>query len=644
MNQRLLYHYNTELAHFRQASAEFARRHPKIAGRLALDPNGKEICPDPFVERLLEGVAFLTARIQLKFEAEFPRLSQSILETILPHYVAPTPSMLIARFEPELNDPALADGFLLPRGTTLRGELTRGVSTPCEYRTAHDVHLWPLEIKEASYLTLQLGQLGLPAGHKVKSALRLRFHLTAGLRAQALKLDTLPIYLHGSASEISHRLYEDIFAHLSAAFLQTGNRPSVKTALLPAPAIRPVGFSSREALLPPASRSFEGYRLLSEYYRMPERFLFFEVQGLRDILKRWDTETFDLILAFDEVDTSLENRVDHTAFELFCTPAINLFPKRLDRVQITDRFPEYHVVPDKTRPLDYEIHSLLSVEGVGETQGDTQPFTPFYFSYDRDLSAQAYYTLYRRQRALSERETLNGPVSKYLGSDAYLSLVDAQHAPFSPKLQQLSISALCSNRHLPLQMPIDTGRTDFNLDVNAPVLATRCITGPTPPGASVTEGEISWRVISHLSLNYLSLLNNEKEERGSAAGLEESGLAVSAVQGDRAAALREILALYAERSNESLRRQLQGLRSVSSEAVYRRVQTGGPIGFGRGLQISVECQEGEFTGAGVFLFGAVLEQFFSKYVSINSFTEMILLCERGLVKQWPAQPGRRPVL
>ena len=152
MDRRLLNHYNIELAHLRQTAAEFAQEFPKIAGRLALDREAKEICPDPFVERLLEGFAFLTARVQVKLDAEFPRLTQSLLETVYPQYLCPMPSMAIVRFEPD-HQAVPPESYLIPRGTVLRSNLRPGDRTACEYRTAHDVQLWPLRLNEARYYT-----------------------------------------------------------------------------------------------------------------------------------------------------------------------------------------------------------------------------------------------------------------------------------------------------------------------------------------------------------------------------------------------------------------------------------------------------------------------------------------------------------
>lgn len=611
-------------------AAEFAREYPKVAGRLALDGDGKESCVDPFVERLLEGFAYLTARVQLKFEAEFPRFTQSLLESLYPHYLAPVPSMLVVHFEPDLDEGGLAGGYVVPRNTILRSNIGQHINTACEFRTAHEVTLLPLRLKEAKYYTRDISSLGLPATIKGKAALVLRLEVTAGLSLKNITADRLNFYIRGSG-DIAGKIYEQIFAQAEGVVFQTGTARNRVSRTLPASCIRSMGFGEDEALLPPSPRSFEGYRLLREYFAFPQRFLFFELHGIASTLATLQGNTLEIVLPLALPELELENRIDASAFEMFCTPAINLFPKRLDRVALSDRFSEYHVVADRTRPVDYEIFELTRVEGVGSKAGDEQRFTPFYFNYDRDLHAKAYYTVNRVPRVISSKEKQFGAVSySYTGSELYLTLVDGNNAPRRPDLQQLALGALCTNRHLPIQMPLGVGKTDFYLDISAPIVKTRCISGPSAPIPSSAHGELSWRIISHLSLNYLSLLNDEKQEG--------------------AQALREMLRLYAESGGSdnrdaAWRKQVDGLRSVTSKPVIRRVITPGPIAFARGLEVNVVFQESEFTGAGVFVLGSVLEQFFAKYVAINSFTETVLsTVERGEVMRWPAHPGRRHIL
>ncbi|MGH8022967.1 MAG: type VI secretion system baseplate subunit TssF, partial [Limisphaerales bacterium] len=524
MDERLLDHYNTELRHLREMAGEFAREFPKIAGRLSLDKDAKEICPDPYVERLLEGFAYLAARVHLKLDAEFPRFSQALLETIYPHYLSPIPSMAVARFEPESGDSSLAAGFSIPRGALLRGNLGKGERTACTFQTAHAIRLLPLRIDEVRYFTRDVGELELPSELRAKAAIRLRLAATAPVPLKEIAMAPLTVYLRG-ADELPAMIYEQILARKSALVIQCPAKPGKTLALLPAENVRRVGFSEEESLLPPSPRSFEGYRLLREYFAFSQRYLFLGFDGFGDALALATGEQIDLIVPLQEADTRLENRVTSSAFELFCAPIINLFPKQLDRIEISDKFSEFHAVADHNRPLDFEVFEIQTVTGYGAETGQEQEFRPFYLARDTDTETGAFYTLNRVPRMLTAKEKQFGGRSTYAGTEVYLSLVDAGSAPYRTDLRQLGIRALCTNRHLPIQLAVGLGATDFTLETNAPVASIRCLSNPTIPRPSWAEGRFSWRLISHLSLNYFSILESKN--------------------GDGAAALREMLRLYA---------------------------------------------------------------------------------------------------
>ncbi|HYV30778.1 MAG TPA: type VI secretion system baseplate subunit TssF, partial [Candidatus Binatia bacterium] len=458
MDERLLEHYNKELRHLREMAGEFAREFPKIAGRLALDKDARDICPDPYVERLLEGFAWLSARVHLKLDAEFPRFTQSLLETVYPHYLCPIPSMAVVRFDPEEKDAALASGLVLKRGTLLRSSIGKGERTACSFQTAHDVRLLPVRLAEVRYFTRDVAELNLPAELHAKAAIRLRLQVTTALPFKEVALDPLSIFLRG-ADETPAQVYEQIFSRKCALVVQSATERGRTLATFPAANIRRVGFANGEALLPPSPRSFEGYRLLREYFAFPQRYLFFEVSGFAETVKRCPDNQMDLVIALKEQDTRLEGRIDATFFELFCSPVINLFSKQLDRISLSDRFSEFHVVPDRNRPLDFEVFEMESVVGHGATAGEEREFRPFYLAKDTDLAAGAFYTTNRVPRVLTAKEKQFGPKSAYSGTELYLSLVDANAAPYRSELRQLGLRALCTNRHLAIQMAKGVGRT-----------------------------------------------------------------------------------------------------------------------------------------------------------------------------------------
>ena len=623
MNRTFLGLYNNELHHLREVAGEFAREFPKIAGRLALDKDAKEECPDPFVERLLEGFAYLAARVQLKLDAEFPRFTQSLLETVYPHYLCPTPSMAVVQMEPDLQSAGTPEGFAIPRGSVLRGTSSAS-DTSCEFRSAHDVRIWPLRVAEGKYLTRSMAELGLPDSLRGKAAIRIRLQTNAGVKLKTLELDRLPVFVRG-LNETPCAIFEQIFARASHVIVRTTKANGNVCQVMPATTLKRVGLREDEALLPSAPRGFEGYRLVHEYFAMPERFLFFEFTELQQAIRKCDCEQVDLIILLKEAEPRLENVVDAESFDLFCTPVINLFPKRLDPISLGERFSEYHAVADKTRPLDFEIYQIQKVVGQGASAESQQMFQPFYLARDVDMESAAYFNAHRVPRVLSAREKQFGAMSSYTGSEIYLSLVDGRSAPYHAELAQLNVTALCSNRHLPIQLVTRQGKSDFRLDLFAPVSAIRCVAGPTDPRPAHPDGEIAWRVISHMSLNYLSLLNAE---------------------GDAGpAGLREILKLYCDMTDARSQKQVDGILAVFCKPIIRRVESPGPLTFGRGLEVTVEFDEHGFEGTGIFILGSVLEQFFSRYVSLNSFTETVIRSQqRGDIVRWPAHPGKRPII
>ena len=625
MDPRLLEYYNIELQHLREMGAEFAHQFPKIAARLGM--NGLEVA-DPYVERLIEGVAFLASRVQLKLNAEFPRFTQALLDIVYPHYLAPTPAMLVAQLQPDPNDPNLVGSKTVPRGTSMTATSAADERTACDFRTAHDVVLWPIQIVSASYFSFapDLPLNTLPLAVPVKGGVRIRLKTGEGLKFAQLPLDRLSFYISGG-EEVANRLHELCAGRTVGTLVVHGKGAARRHTFVSGSNVRAAGFDDEQALLPVTLRGFQGYRLLQEYFAFPERYRFVDVAGLAPAIRQAAVDEIELVLLFDRGQPGLESVVDQTQFSLFCTPAINLFPKRADRVHLSDNTHEYHVVADRTRPMDFEIYEVTAVVGHGGGADSDQTFLPLYTAYasHRDREHPAYYTVRREPRLPSQSQKRRGARSTYIGTEVFLSLVDPSEAPFRSELRQLSIQTLCTNRDLVLQMPIGRGASDFTLDVAAPVKSIRVVSGPSRPAAPLADGAVAWRAINHLSLNYLSLVESTPEQG--------------------AAALRELLELYVRAANVGLKKQVDGLRSVAVRPVVRRLPGSHPIVFGRGLEITLAVDELAFEGASAFLLGAVLARYFTGHVSINSFTETVLRSEsRGEIHRWVPQWGARPTL
>ncbi|HWO14021.1 MAG TPA: type VI secretion system baseplate subunit TssF, partial [Polyangiaceae bacterium] len=437
---------------------------------------------------------------------------------------------------------------------------------------------------------------------------------------------SLPLFLRGD--EVAAKLYEQLVGANIGMVLQPTTRPVEFMPVRRGRTVAAVGFDEEHALLPTGDRTFEGYRLLHEFFALPQRFMFVKLQELAPMLREAATDSIELVLLFDRVEPRLEGVVQAANLALFCTPAINLFPRTGDRVQLDPNNYEHLVVPDRMRPKDFEIHTITRVVGHGDPGTDGAEFAPMYApsrARGRDRGDMSY-TVRRRPRALDPDalERAQDPRTPYIPSESYLSLVDGDHGQFRPGMRQLSVNTLCTNRALPLLLRPRGGHLEFDDHSGAPVEAVRCVAGPTPPRASPAFGDVSWGLLSHLSMDFATLIRKP---------------------GEGAGALRHLLSLYSSLASREHFAQIDGIVDLTTQGVVRPLPFPGPMTFGRGLEVTVTCDESAFVGSSSFLLGAVLGRFFAKYASINSFTETVLRSQqRGEVMRWPIEAGQRSTL
>jgi len=365
---------------------------------------------------------------------------------------------------------------------------------------------------------------------------------------------------------------------------------------------------------------------------MPERFLFIELSNLKPIFEMCPGREVDLIFLFRSAHSRLTGAVKASNFALFCSPAVNLFSQKANRIRLTPGRARYHIVPDGGRPFDFEVHGVSEAFGYGDRAEPEMKFLPYHELNDRRYyrGREGYYTLIREPDQPSGQDwDYRGDRPRYTANEVYASLVDGRKNPFGGKLKELDLTLVCTNRDLPLRMPVGSGDTDLTLQTGPAVESIRCLVGPTPPRSCIALGKKAWPLISHLSLNYLSLRDTDAETG--------------------AAALREILSIYADFGERVMKKQIEGLLSISSEPTlapfYFTGTVPAPPTFQWGLKITITVDEKAFEGYGPFVFGAVLEQFLPHYVSELSFTEMVLATnERGVIMRWPLRTGRRPLV
>jgi type VI secretion system protein ImpG len=625
VNDNFLKYYNKELRHIRETANEFSQQYPKIAGRLGIET--LEVA-DPYVERLLEGFAFMAARVQLKIDAKHPELTQQLMNIIYPHYQAQTPSCAIVQFTPISGEGSLLSGFDIDNHTQMWSRTGNDKqATPCQFRTTQNTTLWPIELSGVKYFSSNsaLSAAGWHGPEKCKAGIRFQLSTQPGIDFSQLPIDELVLHIAGE-DDLPIKLYEQIFANGLGYIIKDKSKPESQGQFFSADHIEQSGFEDEEALLPYPDRSFQGYRLLQEYFTFPKRFLFFKFTALRKFLKDFSGSDIEITILLDKSHSELTTLTTQDQFKLFCTPAINLFQKNSERVRLEKGQYQYHISPDRTRPMDFEIYRVDKVRGYKSGAQTSQSFLPFYGHNDhvQDHLDSGFFTTIRKPRKhSSQQKRLGARSNSYLGSEIHLSIVDSNNAPFQFDLKQLGVDLLCTNRDLPLHMPTGRGNTDFTLETGAPIECIKVITGPSTPIQAKPPSEISWQFVNQLSLNYLSLCDSDE-------GADK---------------IRQLLRLYSNSQNPSIEKQIEAIKKIRSKPINRQLMFSDKVAYCRGLEIELECDESGFEGQGIYLLGAVLEKFFSKYVSINSFTQLTLTStRRGKIHTWPPKVGGQPIL
>lgn len=618
IDPRLLRHYNDELAYLREEARAFGEEHEAVAGRLGLKTPTD---PDPYVERLLEGVAYLGARVQLKIEDQYPEFTQHLLHAVQPHYLAPTPSMCIAGFEPKEGDPILMKGHRVPRGTPLTATAGEQGGVPVEFRTAHEVTLWPLKITQVEYLASRaaVAPFASAANVRAEAGLRLRFAATPGAALPKVLPKSLPLYLAGSEA-VPAELYRQIIGETLAVIGRSADAAAGPEGWRKLPLPEQVGFDDDQALLPAELRSFRGYRLLNEYFACPERFLFVDLPDLARAFAG-SPDACDVVLLFSRSAPTLHNALEASNFRLHATPAINLFEKQLGRVRVSRFEHEHHVIPDRARPLDFEVFRVLEVKAHAANSVDARTVAPLY-AYGAllyDWKEAIFYTTQLRPRRLSTREQRLRRRGEYTGTETWISLTAPGDATRLDGVDELAVKALVTNRELPELLRF-AGERHFTVS-GVPVRGVTVLRAPTRPQPPIGMGDAAWRVIGHLTPNYMTLAPED---------------------GSDPAVLRDHLALYGRQDDAASRRQIDGVLGIHSSRVARRVPGMERMAIARGHRIQVTLDDKAFDKGRMFLFSAVLERFLAEFASINAFTEThVSSSNEGEFQRWPLRIGRR---
>lgn len=613
MSETLYRYYERELLFIRQMAQEFARQYPAAASRLMLEPNRSV---DPHVERLLEGFSFLTARIQQKLDDDFPELTDALLGVLYPHYLRPIPSFGIVEFQGDAAN-AQPSGLDIPRGSKLHTRKFEELA--CQFRTCYGVTLWPVELTEARLQSPPFPP-GLQPPAQTAAVLRLSLSCQGDMRFTNLELETLRLHLYGD-NQLVPRLYELIFNHtLQVAIRSTDTTANVPPVILtPEECLKQVGFERDEGLLPYPPQSFLGYRLLTELFAFPQKFLFVDLAGWRQVAAAGMGRQVEVVLYLDRTLPNLEQEVDRETFRLGCTPIVNLFEQTCEPVALTHARTEYRVTPDVHHPRGMEVYSIDEVTAADPRS--TTEFQPFY-----TLKHENSWSGSRTRRAFWHSSRRASLVDGDPGTEVHLNLVDLDFNPRLPADAVLIVRSTCTNRNLPLMLQQAGDALAFELEAAVPLAGIRTLRTPTAPLRPPLGRGAHWRLMSHLTLNHLSLTDDDQGR----------------------AALQEILRLYDFSDPEAgaqlaaVNKQLiDGILGLSSRRTVARLDSPAGSGFCRGTEILLELDEQKYVGTGAFLFASVLERFLGLYASVNSFTQLVARTRQGegVLKCWPPRAG-----
>lgn len=645
MNRAFLELFNRELQLLYERSGQFAEEFPGVADRLG---GLTRETMDPGLMSVLQGSAFMAARVQLKLKSEFAQFTSSLLDQLLPNYLAPIPAATLVQATPPYEDPGLIEGRRFARGNYLDAvyvEKERRVA--CRFRLRSDLELWPLHVTEAEYYAtpapLHAKRLEVAPG--VVAGLRLGFRrLSAAPGAEKangakpdgpvkdVKVDRLPVHIRGAMGD-AIAVYEQLFANcrrITIRYEDSFGDPHFITA--PLGLIEQIGFGEAETLAENDDRVFSGFNLLLDFFSFPEKFVGFRLNGLRKLLAGIDAPAFEIIFEFSSAVPRLASVVRPDMFALYTVPVVNLFEMNCSRVPIRRREHEHHVVPDRSRTLDFEAHRIIDVYAHYQGRKDKVPVFPLY-SQPREnirVADALYYTARRLPRRRTNEERRTGAISTYVGTELFVSLYEPARIDDRDRVRELSVRVLASNRHLTDQLPIGEAGADFYL-VDDTSIPLRCVSGITRARESLVTlerkrsdaapfGAPQWKLINFLARNHLGIVDHDEH--------------------DRAAGLRELLSLFADLSDTISDQRIRGIESVSSRPIVRRLRQKNGFNAARGVEITVTLDEKAFEGIGVFLLGAVLDRFFAEYTSINSFTETVIETrQRGVIKRWPPRGG-----
>lgn len=608
MNRDLHLYYEKELAFIKNDAKRFAEMYPKIAGRLKL---GADELEDPLVERMISAFALLNAKTQQRLDDDFSEISDAILESLYPHFLQPIPSAAIVQLKAQLGTSEIEQV-----GSDIQFYTQPVKGTRCRFTTIYPIDVLPLNLTEAK---LSFRPFSAPGSNQVEGNAILHIKLKTfdkDLKIKDLKISQLRFFLSGDSS-LMLKLYELIFLATNNIVVSSGEHKN-QFEVLDRRHLQSVGFNVEDGLIPYPNNAQLSFRLLTEFFVFPEKFLFLDLVNLQTCTQNIENDELDLFFYLKDADTIFESQLGADNFKLGCAPAINLFPHTCEPIKFSNTSMTYALEPNLSAPLAFEVYSVNKVTELNR-KGKARDVQSFYcqdyqgVGYEQQIYWQA------------KRDTvIEGENNNEVASALHLNFLDMKKDWYQAEESVMSVEALCSNRNLASKLPFSGVGILYSDESAVGSLDASYITAPTPAVRQFRDDDSHWNLVSHLSLNHLSLSNNPQS------------LAV----------LKNILTLYDFRSSQSSKALIAAIHEMSTRVITAPIVVDGRSMLCQGTEITITFESIKIQGSSVFLFSQVLEVFFGLYCSLNSFTQLVVK-ESGkssVLHKWPPRIGSHALI
>lgn len=603
MSMNFLDYYRENLNHIRALAAEFASEFPKIAARLELSPLN---CQDPYVERLIEGTAFLAARVEKRIDDGFPRMLETLLSSVSPQVLYPVPSAGIAELVPDYGCDGIKSGIPVSVDDRFEARVSPSEQV-CVFRPFWETAVFPLSLSGAEYLTRNIDSV-CPASKNDAAALKLDFRAEGGAFISDCLPDHLDIFLNMSESDASE-IQRQLLVDLNKIYVLGGDG---KTEEACGVNVSVPALDGGDTVFGRGGR-LRGLGILQEFMAHPRIFKFVRINGLRNIFKKCRGMDAGLVFTFGRRVSEFVLAVNPGSLRLWCVPVINVFRKRSSRERIDGSF-EYHVVPERSAPRDYEVYSVEKADFFDEDNNFLFSARPFY-SADKDYGSadkSDYFSLHRRERLVGKNSAVRGV---YPGSEAYISVSGKNWHKRRDEVAQFSADLLCTNGGLPLLLRSDSPLEAPDIRV---LRGARFIGSPDKPaGPLVSDGSASsWEKIAHIMLNLSSVL------------WQPGGVP--------AHILKRLVTHYSALPEDETERLADGIISVETEPeIFRFLYKSCSVYYENGWRVKITLSEQKYEGVGFFIFACVLRALLESFSSVNSCVETVLYTEeKGFITKW----------